>query len=202
MCGGGENLPDDGFTLLEMLVALLLLALATALLPGALRLGQRALSAPEAFDAKSEAVQGLAALQTKLAQAVPIRRSGKEGAIFAIDFEGRPDGVSFVAVAPMSVGVRSLVRYAITRDAGSRPGVTIALKRLGGDERLDEENAVIQLSGDQRMSLRYFGRKSGEREAQWADDWVDQPALPQLVSWSAGGSASATPAIVDLKLAR
>ncbi|MGL4397060.1 MAG: PulJ/GspJ family protein, partial [Hyphomicrobium sp.] len=95
---------ESGFTLLETLVSVMLLALAVAFLPGLLSLGTRSMQARTAMDAQSAEAPAQQFLEQRLAGAVAAVRRGDDGRLMPA-FAGRRDELTFVAPAARSAAL-------------------------------------------------------------------------------------------------
>ena len=80
MEGHSANRSTAGFTLVELLVSLTILALLLAMVPGTLRLGRRAWETPVQLDQSSDELAALGFLQTQIKSAVPIFERDAQGA--------------------------------------------------------------------------------------------------------------------------
>ena len=87
---------EHGFSLMEMLVSLVILALILALLPGAFRLARQVWTATAMLDRESGRDAGLDFLDTRLAEAMPLFEPGKAGLVNIL-FSGSKDAIAFVA---------------------------------------------------------------------------------------------------------
>ncbi len=182
--------PDEkgqaGFTLVELLIAMTLLALIVAALFGGLRLGARAWEAGAQRNsdlARLEVVQGL--LRRQLSRAYPIALTGSERGR-RIVFEGDPAAVMFVAPAPAQIGLGGLylMNLAVAEDEGNKRLVLTWQLSGAEEERLTEspgaETRVLidRIAG---IELSYFGPPDGRDEPRWFDRWDDAARLPSLV---------------------
>jgi len=171
-----------GFTLLELLLALAILATLVALLLAGLRVG---VSAWEAGEARAELQQRLRAvaghLEEALASASPYR-GGPEGRERRILFEGEPHRVRFVtAGAPLALP-GSIAFHAVTVAWEPNEGLTLTEKPLPAEEpfaggtRLTLDREVSGL----RLSYR-------DESGAWQEAWD-------------GGAAEGLPTAVRLDL--
>lgn len=201
---------DAGFTLLEVLVSLLLMALVTALLPGALHLGQRALNSGEPLQRSAAIMPARQFLSQRLAEAHVSFKRDAAGKI-ALDFSGEQAALSFVAPAVAAAREVGLVRYSLRSDNAGHP-VRVVMQSLavgaaGTPAPLSE--ALLD-TATSALSFRYFGRGAGEERPSWHDTWKGEAELPRLVevTFRHDAAAAATPEtlasvplIVELALA-
>ena len=178
---------DAGFTLLEMLVALALLALMLAAMPGALRLGVRALSVAGDLERGAARQAAMDFIEQRLVQASPIFEHRADGRA-RIAFRGAATSVAFVAPAA-SGAMGGLYRFELknTIDAVGRNGIiaTYALYRPGADDPDDKvQRPERLLMPDTAIAIRYFGAATPRGEAQWNDAWETEENLPELVEVS------------------
>ena len=182
--------PDEkgqaGFTLVELLIAMTLLALIVAALFGGLRLGARAWEAGAQRNsdlARLEVVQGL--LRRQLSRAYPIALTGSERGR-RIVFEGDPTAVTFIAPAPAQIGLGGLyqMNLAVAEDEGNKRLVLTWQLSGAEEERLTESPGVETTVLIDRMAaieLSYFGPPDLRDEPRWFDRWDDAARLPSLV---------------------
>lgn len=189
-----------GFTLLELLIALSLVALISTLLYSSLRTAamtwERTKDRSETFE-EARLVQEF--LNTSLRQAVPVERGGKHQK--GLWFDGSARRLEFAGVLPLHRGVGGVYllrlgvsgfgahqnltfRYRLLRDAAARPHPRW-------------QRTKVLLDGLNNVNFSYYGsRKAGSRPV-WQADWHAVDHLPQLVRLR---YASATEGRVDLIL--
>jgi general secretion pathway protein J len=200
-----------GFTLVELLIALVLIAIITVLLFSGLRLGSRAW---EGVDTVSERVSDLRItrnfVQGLLRQSrdVSVIVDGVELPVFA----GEPQRLELVAPLSEHVGIPGLyvLRLAL-EDAGEYPRLVLTRWLLhpevleGGEDHppweplidasamdqdmgpLDRDVAsgaygrTVLLPAVEQFDLAYFGVLEGEQEGEWVEEWLEQRHLPLRV---------------------
>jgi len=169
----------QGFTLVELLVAMTVLAFLTVLLFGSLRFGARAWergSSNSSGMQEVRQVQGV--LRRELEQAYPLYdASGAR----RIAFSGDAAGVHLLAPAPRALIGAGLARIAFER---RRNGTTFDLVMraapelaAGGDGAF--EQALMRNLAAVRFS--YFGAETAGAAPVWRDRWAAPLAMPQLV---------------------
>lgn len=173
-----------GFTLVELLVALVLLGMISVALFGGLRFGARAWEAgSERQDAvhQVQAVQGF--LRGRLAQAVRTaeRDENEPG------FRGEAQRLRFAAPMPPYLGLGGYYIFDLgIREADAGPSLVLQWRLQRAEEPLDpeatEEQTKVLLEGVESIAFAYYGAPEGEREARWHDRWADGQRLPRLVA--------------------
>jgi len=180
--------PQRGFTLLELLISIALFALLTTFLFEGLRLVTHNLD-PQTnrLDRASRIALSQNFLRAQLADARPVmeRATGWR----SIEFDGRPDGLDFVSVAPESVSIGGLQALSVNFDKG--------IGARGGELRLHwrpYEGTSPTTGSDVRNSLlldhvrsaefAYFGVASPNEPPAWHPTWQDMAYLPTLIRLS------------------
>jgi prepilin-type N-terminal cleavage/methylation domain-containing protein len=170
---------DAGFTLIEMVIGIALLALLTTILIGGFRLEtQHVGRISSRLDRAAELQAAHTFLRTELASAQsvrPVDASGRE-----IMFEGASSGLEFVAVAPQSAPKDGLDVFTIMAADGA---LRVRWRRYDGlasvaGEHGDEATLV---EGVERATFRYFGIVPPATAPAWHDSWRGMPYLPSLV---------------------
>ncbi len=203
---GSATIRNGGFTLLELLIALSLIALIMLLLFGGLRLGTRVWDGVEQRVRHTED-QRLARgfIRRSLLQARQVvwpfeRRS------YALFF-GDKEQVDFVSPLSGYVGRGGLyiMRLSLVPRQGAKD---LVLQRwLLHPEVLEGEGEVpawkpmehdgfikvpfdapmgaygsnLLLTGVREMELAYFGIPRGKREPEWLDEWNEQGVIPMMI---------------------
>jgi general secretion pathway protein J len=190
----GPSARQEGFTLLELLVALVLLSLVSLTLAGGIRFGTRAWEAGARRGADTLDMQlAQGAIRRFLGQAIPVALPEAELGRLRIAFEGRPDRVSFVASVPAEVG-GGLKAFTI----GVGNGGDLVLSRRAFDPQGpsfgggNEERSVL-LEGVSDASFAYFGPPRPDASPEWLPAWPVADALPRLVRISLDVPAGSVP---------
>ena len=186
----GNRRVARGFTLVELLIALSLFALMSAVLFGSLRLAGRTWDAGEA---KAEANSGMRLagdyLRTQLSAQHPQRM--RRITEFPLLFSGKGDELRFAAPLPGRVGVGGMWYYRLALIEGAGKGKSaLVLERMVPDVNattMPEFNAADRsVLADDIASLKisYFGRDRGaslEMAPTWRDRWDESQQLPLLL---------------------
>lgn len=176
-----------GFTLLEMLVALILLGLISTMALGGVRLGARTWEAVTARTGDDGRVQmARAFLARELAQAVPVY-AGDGVSQPRLAYLGESESLIFVAPLAPHFGLGGFQRLALSvADAETGNGKQLILKRrrFESGDRLDqpsdEDETHILLQGVAEAGFAYRGDAESDNPG-WSKDWRNQDTLPALV---------------------
>lgn len=176
-----------GFTLLETIIAMVVLALIMVLLTGGLRFvtagwdrGARAAEASETIALVQSTLRREAAAARRLTwQAEP-------GAKPTATFRGDPDRVGLVVADPGFPGAPGLAIAFFYVDV--QPGQsTLRYSRAGFDPRLGSfadakpTDDLVLSRGRVAYRFDYFGTVPGEQRPRWVSPWPDREAPPQLI---------------------
>jgi general secretion pathway protein J len=178
----------DGFTLIELTVALVLLALMSAVLFGSLGLAGTSVDRGEA---KADATSGMrlahAFLRANLEEQHPLRmRKINE---FPLLFSGDREELRYAAALPPRVASGGIwfYRLAVLRDDARAPLVLERsipdLNSLQAPELREPERSILA-QDIASLKISYFGRDPGANEANtptWRDRWEDTQRLPLLI---------------------
>jgi general secretion pathway protein J len=176
---------EDGFTLLELLIAVSLLAMLMALLTAGLRAGTRQMEhQTERLDRSSRSVLVETFLRNELADARPMSAPG--GRVSAIQFSGREDGLAFVgpSLASVASGGLQVLSIDFEKDGPARGDLVADWQPYGaGDGAGAAPRRSLLLTHVHRAIFAYFGAEPGQAPS-WQSSWENQTVLPSLVRLS------------------
>lgn len=181
--------PARGFTLLELVIALVLLAVMAGLLYGALGFAG---TATDKGEAKVDATSGMRLAQefmrAQLEGQHPLRL--RKVAEFPLMFGGEQDELRYAAALPSRVAAGGVwyFRLSVAHDDPRSP---LVLERVVPDVNAarppeftpDAERSILA-QGIDSIKFGYFGRDSGAVNADdptWRDRWDNAQRLPLLV---------------------
>ncbi len=178
-----RNTSGAGFTLLEVLVALAVLGLVSAMLVGGVRFGARAW---EAQDSRLAAASELDAVRTLLGQLIaasaplPLVGLGAQNAPLYLD--GRADGITMVTELPEALAGRDLYDASLALAGAGRLVLRWRphLRPRGGASPPPWQETEI-LRGVAALKLQYFAPATEDEPGRWSADWRLAAALPALV---------------------
>lgn len=176
-----------GFTLIEVLLATVLLAAGLALAFATLRASTAVVERGEAMAARSDrmrAVEGF--LRRRLAAAQPMAFALDTATGQPLRFVGEPERIRFVADLPDYLGQGGPHLHDIAvfgRGDGARLGVSFAMVLAGETVRAPQPRPPETLvPGLRQIRIRYRGLDEENRLGQWRDRWNAVEQLPLQVS--------------------
>jgi general secretion pathway protein J len=176
---------SDGFTLVELLVAITLIALLTAGLYQAFGIGTRAARTVSAnIDRPAQIAVAYDLMQRALTAAEPLPISA-DPTQPALNFDGEPDALSFVAVPPayLAVGGFQLLHLGLEPgNAGSRLIVSwqgVARGPIASQPAMLQPSILIDKI--RSIAFGYYGVPGPKQSAAWLDRWRGRDSLPQLI---------------------
>ena len=177
----------QGFTLIEVLLALVLLAAGLALAFATLRSSTAVVTRGEDMAQASErmrAVHGY--LRARLASAQPIVFATDRGTLRQARFIGTPQRMRFVADLPDYLGYGGPYVHDLVADEEGRLQVTFAVARP--DASLEDvdlasrgQRAERLADGLRSVRFRYRGLDADNRLGPWQDRWETSEMLPLQV---------------------
>jgi len=164
-----------GFTLVELLVAIMILTLFMTASMGAVRIASRSWAAGQERTDRTEEMRSVAGfLRRQFAQA-PVLRVG-EGDDERIAFVGDDKHVRFVSPAPQYAHGPGLITYELAVDTiDDRSALTLTYAPFDpGAERFDQplegERVVLALDFDE-IRFEYFGIEDDKGLYSWRGSW-------------------------------
>jgi general secretion pathway protein J len=183
------SLRQQGFTLLELLVAMTLFAMLATMMYGGVGFGVRA------WEASSRAEHGagdIGTVQVTLRRAVSqvelafYRDARQSAQKTKVAFLGHPDRMAFVAPVSQFVGIggRYHVGFEI-ENAGAAQNLVLKWEAFSVEtlafelsSKAEKEVLVQNISG---LRTSYFGRASDGAGKAWVDSWKNEHELPLLI---------------------
>ena len=171
--------PARGFTLLELLLALGIVAILLVIVSGGLRVGLTAWQRGEERTATLDRARSLVVLlEHGLAGAYPYRVTPEAQQEPRILFDGRPDRLTFATLSPPlpSGPTTAFSAVSLTADGG---GLALRQQALPNQLVLDRLDPLLVDTQTTAVRFRYLGR---EPEA-WQDVWdiTKEDTLPRAV---------------------
>lgn len=186
--------PKAGVTLLEMLIALAVMALLAAIGASVLSFSGRSLA--RIGDSAAGADIALARHDLRYWIEHALMQSGADGITIAADGDSRrltlhvllDDGLFWPGqVTVVTLGL----------DAAPVDPVVIATASGLSDSDQSPTDRTLTLSGmGARLAIRYFGRTSEDSSVDWHDTWRSKDGIPSLVQITISDSLRAYPPLI------
>ena len=199
-----ERKTEAGFSLVEVLVSLTLLAMILALLPGAFRTGKRGWETAAVIEQRAASDASIDYLRHRIAEAAAVFDKDESGRS-RIAFNGGDQDLSFVAPAPSGPGGGGLYRFTVAAPLGAsaRPA-DLTLSMTPYRQLETQADPVVSkhvlLPAIRSLKFRYFGIQTDGEKPAWSDAWLRQDQLPVLIELQADSADNAgKPMRVELK---
>lgn len=180
---------QDGFTLIEVLVSLVLLALVLTLLSGAVRFARGTWDAAARLDREAGYDVAGNFLRAHLAEAMPLFEQA-EGGVVRVAFDGTSETLTFVAPTQNGPAGAGLYRFALQAGpdgSADIPSKALLVKvtpyRSNAREQTAESpfEAHVLVEDIRAVAIRYFGRGQFRAAPAWHEAWPRKDALPDLL---------------------
>lgn len=187
-----------GFTLLEVLVALVLVGLLMMVLFGGFRAGISSWRAADQHAARVEEPRQLSSLLYRhLGQLLPVRFAADEQGNVEPSFAGGAERMLYVAPLSMSSGSTPYVFELISGWQGHR-GIWARYAPYTSGKSADEllrGTDFTQISSSLQATFTYFGEGEAGGDATWHDDYRNPQTPPKLVSVQLSGDGRQWPTL-------
>lgn len=196
---------EAGFTLLELLVAVALVALVVASLPALFHLARRSSATVAGLDRREAIFSALAFVEARLSEATATKQRDGSGRL-VVAFRGRPDRISFVAPLSVVAEESGLTAFELAMADGAPGGLALRWRiwrpppLTGGqparDQQVAPDHVRILVAGAHRLAMRYRGAVEPGKPPVWTDSWPRDDVLPDLVELTVAiGTATETRAV-------
>ena len=180
----GRRHGDRGFTLVELLLGLVVLAMTLAIAFAALRFSARSLERTDVLVREMEEIRVAGdVVQGLLSQVRPLMRDDPQRQTL---FRGESQAVEFVAPVPSQQGrLAGLYHYRL-RIASDAQGVRLMLDHQpyipsGHFDWSEGHESVLLVQGLAGGGFSYFGYAQAEEPEGWSAHWPVAESLPILV---------------------
>ena len=176
-----------GFTLIEIVIAMTLLAVMMSLLYSGLTFALRSWDAADA-NGRRVADRRLAEnfLRREVVEIFPMR--WKDPARVRFAFEGEHDALRFVSTraAGVTLGGLSLVGLRLEKDKDNRTQDLVMRRAMADSDAedfssLDKAEPTLLYAGLDGIELSYFGSGNDFTDPVWSDKWEFPARMPQLI---------------------
>ncbi len=173
---------QGGFTLLELLIAITLLAMLSIMLLGGMRLGGRVWErSVKEIDQTDETRIARDFIRTALSSAYPLLDKS-DPTHPAVSFIGQATSLRFLAPMPQTLGLAGFAQMSLyVEEVGDTRRLILALRPELAFEDAKSPAPSVLLSKIQSAELSYFGAEEVGKTPVWQDHWKSAIALPKLI---------------------
>lgn len=169
--------PDAGFTLLELLISITLLAVIIALLTGAVRLGSRSVAAGEKkMEAQERFRTVIFLIDAQIQSQVPLTYQEEGNTKYY--FQAKAKTLRFATNYSIWGGKRGYViaDYRIENDGSGKDIMNAAELVPGMEGRRD-----VRFLEASSISFEYFWKEPGEEQGKWVESLTEGVAIPEKI---------------------
>ncbi|MBY0226294.1 MAG: prepilin-type N-terminal cleavage/methylation domain-containing protein [Hyphomicrobium sp.] len=170
---GGEQ----GFTLVEAIIVLVIAAFAMSLAPGIINLGQRAVTLTASLKENSDDYRALDAALSRIAAARREFARSPDG-LSRLAFRGEPSRIQFVTEFSNGPNGGGLYSIELEHDQASAVLIMTLEPYPAHGRTAGTRTALLRA---QNLALRYFGFSRMDGDRRWMDSWNGSGELPSLV---------------------
>jgi general secretion pathway protein J len=177
----------EGFTLLEVLLALGIVAVLMVIVTGGMRVGLAAWQRGEERTAQLDRARSLVVvLDRALEGAFPYRAAAETETEPRVLFDGQPDRIVFATLAPpLQVGAPTA--FSAVMLAADATGLTMRQQSLPNELALERLAPILVDRQTTAVRFRYLGQEPDAWQESW--DMRKQEALPRAVEITLRGGA-------------
>jgi len=169
---------NAGFTLLELIISITLVAIIVLIVAGAASLGYRSFSTGER---KLNAIERLRAsliiIDAQIQSGVPLTL--EDGGVKQYYFVGEQDSLKFSTNHSIWGGQRGYViaNYRVEADNQGKRTLFASENKVG----MENQKETKLLEGFNEITFDYFKQDSTEEEGEWVTQWVDEEMMPTKI---------------------
>ena len=167
-----------GFTLLELIISITLVAIIVLIVAGAANLGYRSFNSGEK---KLNAVERLRAsliiIDAQIQSGVPLTL--EDGGVKQYYFVGEQDSLKFSTNHSIWGGQRGyvIVNYRVETDEKGKRTLFASENKVG----MEIQKETKLLEGFNEITFDYFRHDVTEEEGEWITQWVDEEMMPTKI---------------------
>jgi prepilin-type N-terminal cleavage/methylation domain-containing protein len=168
------QLGEQGFTLLELMISMLLILLVVVITTGALRLGYRSVESGEKrIDAQERFRTSLNLIESQIQSGIPISTAAEGGVKY--HFRGEPDALQFSSNHSIWDGRRGylIADYRVEPDANGMKKLVASENTIG----MPDKRETLLMNAMDDIHFEYFTTSITE-EGSWSSRWTEDTSIP------------------------
>ncbi len=178
----------NGFTLIEVLIAMTLLSVMVVLLFSSLKIAAESWNAGENKIAEvneKAVVYQFFKRHIMVIRPLPLLTDEQNFAVEAQQaFQGFSQSLRFVSALPASSARKGLQVFTLALDTANRKNLLVTLIPYRPEARLEMGKPEILLGNIAELKFSYFGKTEDVAELMWRDEWSIADRLPSLIKIS------------------
>ncbi len=167
-----------GFTLLELIISITLVAIIVLIISVAANLGYRSFNAGEKkMNAVERLRSSLTIIDAQIQSGVPLTL--EEGGVKQYYFAGEQDSLKFSTNYSIWGGQRGyvIVNYRVDTDDRGKRTLFASEYKVG----MENQKETKLLEGFDEITFDYYKQDATEEEGEWITQWVDEEMMPTRI---------------------
>jgi general secretion pathway protein J len=168
---------EQGFTLLELMISMLLIAMVVVITMGAMRLGYRSVESGEKrIEAQERFRTSLNVVESQIQSGIPFGTTA-EGSV-KYYFRGEPDSLQFSCNYSIWDGRRGflIADYRVERDATDKKRLVASENTIG----MSDKRKTLLMDAMDDIRFEYYSTSITEG-GSWSSQWTDDTRIPNKV---------------------
>lgn len=178
----------NGFTLIEVLIAMTLLSVMVVLLFSSLKIAAESWNAGESKIAEvneKAVVYQFFKRHIMAIRPLPLLSDEQDFAVEAQQaFQGFGQSLRFVSALPASSARKGLQIFTLALDTANHKNLLVTLIPYRPEARLEMGKPEVLLRNIAELKFSYFGKTEDVAELMWRDEWSVADRLPSLIKVS------------------
>jgi prepilin-type N-terminal cleavage/methylation domain-containing protein len=192
---------QQGFTLLELMISLVLMGVVVLITAGAMRLGTRA---AESGQSKIEALErfrtSLNIIESQIQSAVVIRNTNLTADLDFFHLKGDRKTLQFRSLYSLWGGAKGPVSLAYEVREDNR-GFRILYVTESPIIIPDATREVKLIDGAKDIFFEYYHKGPTDEKGSWVDDWTDKNTIPEKIRLTISRDKQVLALIIPLRVA-
>ena len=167
-----------GFTLLELIISITLVAIIVLIISVAANLGYRSFNSGEKKMNSVERLRSsLTIIDAQIQSGVPL--TSEDGGVKQYNFMGEQDSLKFSTNYSIWGGQRGyvIVNYRVDTDDRGKRTLFASEYKVG----MENQKETKLLEGFDEITFDYYKQDATEEEGEWITQWVDEEMMPTRI---------------------